>query len=111
MGSVPMSDAAVIVLHVGQGEMLAPAIALLTLIMRAELVTARNRDWSHVRESFPQTESQLSPASPKRQATNPDVGGLGRLKNPEAHTHAEAPADVTGLEESLGPHVWHADAN
>jgi hypothetical protein len=27
--------------------------------------------------------------------------------NPGAHLHAEAPPDVAGLEESLGPHVLH----
>ena len=34
------------------------------------------------------------------------------MKNPEAQTQAEGPADVAGLDESLGPHVWHTgDAN
>jgi|TARA_B110000208_G_C11533246_1_gene345106 hypothetical protein len=73
MGNIPVSDALLgASLHVGRGDMLAPVIAFLTLIMRAELVTARSRDWSHVRESFPHVSSQFSPASPKRQASDSD---------------------------------------
>jgi hypothetical protein len=35
-------------------------------------------------------------------------GVASRLStNPGAHLHAEAPPDVAGLEESLGPHVLH----